>query len=184
MLFGPKSGLWRLVLVCVLCGTCAVHGVGFFSVVHMAEFPSFVGSRSMTMGVDFVSSLRRCRYLTRCRVCAESKCSPSFGCGVRSTSTTSSSPLPSTAPGPRGTLTSTTARGKRPVLGRDHHFELGWTYSPSGVVLESRVKTQKSKELRVGRRGWFESPSSEIQAKHNVVRHPLTSVLLIIRHLP
>ena len=31
---------------------------------------------------------------------------------MRSTSTTSSSPLPSTAPGPRGTPTSTTARGK------------------------------------------------------------------------
>ena len=39
------------------------------------------------------------------------RCSPPFGCGVRSTSTTSSSPLPSTAPGPRGTRTSTTARG-------------------------------------------------------------------------
>jgi hypothetical protein len=32
---------------------------------------------------------------------------------VRSTSTTSSSPLPSTAPGPRGTRTSTTAPGKQ-----------------------------------------------------------------------
>jgi hypothetical protein len=41
------------------------------------------------------------------------KCSPFFGCGVRSTSTTSSCPLPSTAPGPRGTPTSTTAPGKR-----------------------------------------------------------------------
>lgn len=44
---------------------------------------------------------------------AQSRCSPPFGCGVRSTSTTSSSPLPSTAPGPRGTPTSTTARGKQ-----------------------------------------------------------------------
>jgi hypothetical protein len=43
------------------------------------------------------------------------KCSPPSGCGVRSTSTTSSCPLPSTAPGPRGTLTSTTAPGKRRV---------------------------------------------------------------------
>merc|ERR1719453_2536767 len=42
------------------------------------------------------------------------RCSPPFGCGVRSTSTTSSSPLPSTAPGPRGTPTLTTAPGKRP----------------------------------------------------------------------
>ena len=46
------------------------------------------------------------------------KCSPPSGCGVRSTSTTSSCPLPSTAPGPRGTLTSTTARGKRLVFVR------------------------------------------------------------------
>ena len=43
------------------------------------------------------------------------KCSLPFGCGVRSTSTTSSCPLPSTAPGPRGTPTSTTARGKRSI---------------------------------------------------------------------
>ena len=41
------------------------------------------------------------------------KCSPPSGCGVRSTSTTSSCPLPSTAPGPRGTPTSTTAPGKQ-----------------------------------------------------------------------
>ena len=44
---------------------------------------------------------------------AESRCSPPSGCGVRSTSTTSSCPLPSTAPGPRGTRTSTTAPGKQ-----------------------------------------------------------------------
>ena len=43
-----------------------------------------------------------------------SKCSSPFGFGVRSTSTTSSCRLPSTAPGRRGTLTSTTARGKFP----------------------------------------------------------------------
>ena len=42
-----------------------------------------------------------------------SKCSLPSGCGVRNTSTTSSCPLPSTAPGPRGTRTSTTARGKQ-----------------------------------------------------------------------
>ena len=51
-------------------------------------------------------------------LCEQKKCSPPSGCGVRSTSTTSSSPLPSTAPGPRGTLTSTTARGKRLVFVR------------------------------------------------------------------
>jgi hypothetical protein len=45
----------------------------------------------------------------------QSKCSPFFGCGVRSTSTTSSCPLPSTAPGPRGTPTLTTAPGKLPA---------------------------------------------------------------------
>ena len=41
------------------------------------------------------------------------RCSPPSGCGVRSTSTTSSCRSPSTAPGPRGTRTSTTARGKQ-----------------------------------------------------------------------
>jgi len=40
-------------------------------------------------------------------------CSLPSGCGVRNTSTTSSCPLPSTAPGPRGTRTSTTGRGKQ-----------------------------------------------------------------------
>ena len=40
------------------------------------------------------------------------KCSSLFGCGVRSTSITSSCRLPSTALGRRGTLILTTARGK------------------------------------------------------------------------
>jgi len=39
------------------------------------------------------------------------KCLPPFGCGVRSTSTMSSCLLHSTAPGPRGTRTSTTGHG-------------------------------------------------------------------------
>merc|ERR1712216_365495 len=42
------------------------------------------------------------------------RCSPPSGCGVRSTSTTSSCRSPSTAPGRRGTRTLTTARGKLP----------------------------------------------------------------------
>eukprot|EP00961_Rhodomonas_salina_P238279 3220695-Rhodomonas_salina.1 len=49
-------------------------------------------------------------------LCLQKRCSrlpPSFGCGARSTSTTSSSRSPSTAPGRRGTRTSTTARGKQ-----------------------------------------------------------------------
>merc|ERR1712166_805269 len=50
-----------------------------------------------------------------CVLCAV-KCSLPSGCGVRNTSTTSSCPLPSTARGPRGTRTSTTARGKRREL--------------------------------------------------------------------
>jgi len=44
---------------------------------------------------------------------SRSICSLPSGCGVRNTSTTSSCPLPSTAPGPRGTRTSTTGRGKQ-----------------------------------------------------------------------
>ena len=48
----------------------------------------------------------------RCPVSRQKQCSPPSGCGVRSTSTTSSSRSPSTAPGPRGTPTLTTAPGK------------------------------------------------------------------------
>jgi len=65
-------------------------------------------------GSDAVG-LRETAYLTPARLLMRrSKCSPPSGCGVRSTSTTSSCRLPSTAPGPRGTLTSTTAPGKLP----------------------------------------------------------------------
>jgi hypothetical protein len=60
-----------------------------------------------------VAQARFCKQLTVCCMC-RSKCSPPSGCGVRSTSTTSSCPLPSTAPGPRGTPTLTTAPGKLP----------------------------------------------------------------------
>merc|ERR1711865_1002018 len=76
------------------------------------------------------SSVQLCvsRSLTSALLYADSQCSLPFGCGVRSTSTTSSCPLPSTAPGPRGTRTSTTARGKhyRLVLDRDSTESLAW----------------------------------------------------------
>ena len=44
---------------------------------------------------------------------SEQQCSLLSGCGVRNTSTTSSCRLPSTAPGPHGTLTLTIALGKQ-----------------------------------------------------------------------
>ena len=66
-------------------------------------------------------ALSRSMLLTVCFRCAV-KCSSPFGCGVRSTSTTSSCPLPSTAPGPRGTPTSTTAPGNHQALCRMGEF--------------------------------------------------------------
>jgi hypothetical protein len=67
------------------------------------------------------SERSRSMLLTACFRCAV-KCSSPFGCGVRSTSTTSSCPLPSTAPGPRGTPTSTTAPGNHQALCRMGEF--------------------------------------------------------------
>jgi len=68
------------------------------------------------------------------------QCSPPSGCGVRSTSTTSSCRSPSTAPGLRGTLTSTTARGKR-LLRRANGSIGRWSASPS---ISQRCTSQPS----------------------------------------
>ena len=89
------------------------HGQGKSRLLPMMVCFS-AGVRHQQRGARIAQLLLATRGLTSVRLCGvQTRCSRLFGCGVRSTSTTSSCPLPSTAPGPRGTRTSTTARGKR-----------------------------------------------------------------------
>ena len=87
-------------------------------------FPA--GVRHQQRGARIAQLLLATRGLTSVRLCGvQTRCSRLFGCGVRSTSTTSSCRSPSTAPGPRGTRTLTTARGKLSIgvaaRGHKHH---------------------------------------------------------------
>ena len=75
--------------------------------------PQSMRVRRLCRELALVSCRSRGPILTSFFALCRERCSPPSGCGVRSTSTTSSCRSPSTAPGPRGTRTSTTARGKR-----------------------------------------------------------------------
>ena len=87
--------------------------------------PQSMRVRRLCRELALVSCRSRGPILTSYFALCRERCSPPSGCGVRSTSTTSSCRSPSTAPGPRGTRTLTTARGKLSIgvaaRGRKHH---------------------------------------------------------------
>ena len=87
--------------------------------------PQSMRVRRLCRELALVSCRSRGPILTPFFALCRERCSPPSGCGVRSTSTTSSCRSPSTAPGPRGTRTLTTARGKLSIgvaaRGHKHH---------------------------------------------------------------